>query len=135
MTTPAAARLYLAQHQYELENRGIVIYNPHNKNVSELPTITAFSNAVGGGDGICFSMAEDGNVLGSHWCSNEGYAESDLGVLVGTRNDRHEESYQKHYPSGYRMRFVSHDKIKSDEILQEAFRLNKLLADENNSNN
>jgi hypothetical protein len=43
----------------------------------------------------------------------------DLGILEGTRLDRHEESYRPHYLNGYRMEFVSsedfsqHDKLKA----------------------
>ena len=47
-----------------------------------IPKIFVFS-AVGGGDGICYAMAEDGTILGSHWCSHEGYAPGDLGAGRG----------------------------------------------------
>ena len=41
----------------------------------------------------------------------------DLGVLEGTRPDRHER-FRKHYPDGYRMVFVPYDDIRSHEGLQ-----------------
>lgn len=44
--------------------------------------------------------------MGSHVCSNEGYMPSDLGVLHGTRPDRHEKDFIPHYPGGYKMEFV-----------------------------
>ncbi len=88
------------------------------------PKIFVFSNVVGGGDGPAYAMAEDGTVLGSHYCSHEAYAPGDLGVKEGSRPDRH-ETYAKHYPDGYEMEFVPAREIKKHEKLQEAFRLNK----------
>jgi len=123
MTTPQAAALYLAQHQMEVYGRPVAVFNPNAR--TDLPAIYAFSNVVGGGDGIAYAMAADGTVLGSHWCSNEGYVPNDLGVLEGCREDRHER-YRKHYPEGYRMEFVRSADVKSHEGLTEAFRLNKL---------
>lgn len=69
------------------------------------PKIYCFSNVQGGGDGIAYAMAEDGTVLGSHWCSHEAYVPGDLGVDEGSRPDRH-KGYAEHYPSGYEMEFV-----------------------------
>jgi hypothetical protein len=89
--------------------------------------IYAFSNIVGGGDGVAYAMAEDGTVLGSHWCSNEGYVLMDLGVMPGSRPDRH-ETYRKHYPDGYEMEFVRSSEVKTHPGLVEAFRLNQLQA-------
>ncbi len=128
MTTEAAARLYLAQHLMEWEGKGYEFYNPHIKPLDALPVIYAFSNVRGGGDGICYAMAEDGTVLGSHWCSNEGYAPYDLGVRDGARPDRHEE-YRKHYPEGYRMDFVPASEVETHEGLRAAFALNQKQAE------
>lgn len=127
MTTEAAARLYLAQHQYELQGRSVALFNPEDLPVDTLPPIYVFSNIVGGGDGVCYAMAADGTVLGSHWCSCEQYAPHDLGVLEGCREDRH-EYYRKHYPKGYRMEFVLAAQVKSHAGLQEAFALNQQQA-------
>lgn len=124
MTTPAAERLYLAQHLAEWEGKGYAVFNPHSEPLDELPVIYAFSNTVGGGDGICYAMAQDGEVLGSHWCSNEAYAPHDLGVIEGSRPDRHED-YKKHYPNGYRMDFVPTPEIKTHEGLAAAYELNQ----------
>ena len=129
MTTAAAARLYLAQHLVEWEGKGYAFHNPHDKPLDELPIIWAFSNVRGGGDGICYAMAQDGTVLGSHWCSNEAYAPHDLGVTKGARQDRHDESYTKHYPDGYRMSFVNADEVSAHPGLNEAFALNKQQAE------
>ena len=42
-----------------------------------LPAVYLFSNTRSG-DGPAYSMAEDGTVLGSHWCSHRGYMRHDL---------------------------------------------------------
>lgn len=105
----------------------IKIHNPNGVDQSSLPEIMVFSNVVGGGDGICYAMAEDGHVLGSHYCSNQGYAYYDLGVFEGYREDRH-ENYREHYPSGYQMRFVPWDAVKTNEKLKAAFKLNQELS-------
>lgn len=93
-----------------------------------LSKIYCFSNVVGGGDGIAYAMAEDGTVLGSHWCSHECYVPNDLGVIEGKRLDRH-ESYKKHYPNGYEMEFVPARDVLTHKGLQKAFELNQLLAE------
>jgi hypothetical protein len=124
MTTAAAERLYLAQHLMDWEGKGYAVHNPHGKPLGELPVIYAFSNVVGGGDGICYAMAEDGTVLGSHWCSHELYAPHDLGVVAGAREDRH-QCYRTHYPDGYRMDFVHAVQAKEHAGLMAAFALNQ----------
>ncbi|NYS09352.1 hypothetical protein PBR31_00060 [Xanthomonas phage PBR31] len=91
------------------------------------PKIYAFSNVVGGGDGPAYAMAEDGTVLGSHWCSNESYVLADLGVTEGARPDRH-KTYAEHYPDGYEMEFVASRDVPSHAGLQAAFALNQEKA-------
>lgn len=125
MTTEAAARLYLAQHLVEWEGKGYAVFNPHNKPIAELPVIYAFSNVKGGGDGIAYAIAEDGMGLGSHWCSNEGYVPHDLGAREGARPDRHENSYMKHYPDGYRMDFVPSAEVMTHPGLEAAYQRNQ----------
>ena len=100
------------------------VYNPKGLPVEQLPAIYAFSNVVGGHEGLCYAMAEDGMVLGSHWCSYEGFVPVDLGVLEGYRSDRHEE-YKKHYPNGYRMVFVRSSEVQGTAGLMKAFSLNQ----------
>jgi hypothetical protein len=97
------------------------ITNKENK--MSKPKIFCFSNIVGGGR-AAYAMAEDGTVLGSHWCSPEGYITGDLGVNPGSRPDRHENDYSKHYPDGYEMEFVPSREIDNHEGLQKAFALN-----------
>lgn len=124
MTTPAAAALYEAQHNFEMQDKGYAVFNPHGKPVDELPVIYGFNN--GGSDHWyqAVAIAQDGTVLGGHICSSEGYMRHDLGVMEGTRPDRHEQ-YQKHYPDGYRMDFVPFDDVLFHTELNAALAANK----------
>ena len=129
MTTKAAENLYLAQHLYAVDEKGYAVFNPHNKEIHLLPVIYGFNN--GGSPGWYHAQLidEDGTSLGSHLCSHEGYMTHDLGILDGSRPDRHEE-FQKHYPDGYRMDFVPLDDVESHEGLAKAFK----AYDERNKN-
>jgi hypothetical protein len=126
MTTEAAAVLYLAQHNFENQWRGIAKYNPHDKPLEELPRIYGIVNGGSTGWLDCVAIAADGHTLGGHICSEEGYLPYDLGVLEGARPDRHEH-YQKHYPDGYVMEHVPRASIATHEGLQQAIALNKLI--------
>jgi hypothetical protein len=119
MTTPAAAALYLAQHNFEHQYRGNAIYNPNGLPVDELPWIYGFNNGGSRGWYSAQLISQDGHWLGSHTCSDEGYMPADLGVLEGTRQDRHEE-FQKHYPDGYRMVFVPYHRVRENDGLMAA---------------
>lgn len=112
MTTKAAEALYLAQHNYEHEGNGWAVHNPNGVDPSTLPIIYGFHN--GGSDHFLHAQlfAEDGTALGGHLCSDEGYMPADLGVLEGTRPDRH-ETFREHYPDGYRMEFVGLAEMKA----------------------
>lgn len=92
--------------------------------------IYCFSNVVGGGEGVAYAIGDDGVILGSHWCSHESYVPQDLGVIEGSRPDRH-KIYREHFPNGYEMVFVPSSEVETHEGLQEAFRLNQLQDDEN----
>ena len=92
------------------------------------PKIYCFSNVVGGGGGIALAMADDGYVLGSHYCSNECFVSRDLGVTKGCRPDRH-KTYKEHYPNGYEMEFVPSAQVTTHTGLMKAFELNQLLDD------
>jgi hypothetical protein len=129
MTTPAAARLYEAQHLLAWEGRGYAVFNPHSKPLGELPVIYGFNN---GGSGDWWSaclLAEDGTGLGSHICSSESYMPHDLGVLEGSRPDRH-DGFQKHYQDGYRMDFIGEAEVRarSHPGLELAYKLNQEKA-------
>ena len=105
MTTKAAEALYLAQHNVGMEGKEFAIYNPQGRPPTELPAIFGFNNGGSSGWYSAVLLAEDGTGMGSHCCSAEGYMKHDLGILEGTRPDRH-ESFKKHYPDGYRMEWV-----------------------------
>jgi hypothetical protein len=124
MTTPARAELYLAEHMIEWAGMGYAVHNPHNKPLEELPVIYGFNN---GGEpdwlrGVL--LAEDGTALGGHICSDEGYMPHDLGILAGSRSDRH-ETFQKHYPDGYRMDFVPASDVRTHPGLEAAYQRNQ----------
>lgn len=89
-----------------------------------MPKIYAFSNVVGGGDGPCYAIAEDGTVVGSHYCSHEGWASHDLGVT----SDWHHDEYKAHYPDGFEVEFVPCAQIETHDGLQAALKLNREQA-------
>lgn len=127
MTTPAAARLYEAQHLASVDGRGWAVHNPHDKPIAELPAIYAWNN---GGEPGWYSgvlLAEDGSGLGGHICSSEAYMLSDLGVLEGSRPDRH-ETFREHYPDGYRMEWVPSSTVMSHTGIEDAVKLNREQA-------
>lgn len=128
MTTQAAAALYEAQHVHHHEGRGWAVFNPNDKPVDQLPVIFGFNNGGSPGWYSAVAIAEDGVCLGGHCCSSEAYMPADLGVLEGTREDRHENEYRKHYPDGYRMEFVRSDELDGHVALNKAFALNKAAA-------
>lgn len=128
MTTAAAAQLYLAQHLMEWEGKGYAVYNPHGKPLAELPVIYGFNNGGRPGWYDAILLAEDGHCLGGHICSDEGYMPHDLGVLEGSRPDRH-ETFREHYPEGYRMDFIRGEDVREHEGLNAAFALNQKLAE------
>ena len=97
----------------------VEVFNPHGKDEKELPVIYGFNN--GGPEGWMHAqlIAEDGTTLGSHLCSSEGYMPHDLGIVAGSRPDRHEH-FRKHYPDGYRMEFVCRVDVEFHEGLNAA---------------
>ena len=124
MTTEAAAERYEAEHLAQWKDKGYAVYNPLNKDVEDLPVIYGFNN---GGSNMFLSavlVAEDGTHLGGHACSSEGYMPHDLGILEGSRPDRHEE-FKKHYPDGYRMDFVGYVEVLGHSKLISAIEKSK----------
>ena len=104
------------------------VFNPHNKPEADLPTIFGFVNGHGMGGVIAVLLAEDGEGLGSHASSNEGWAKFDLGVEGNTRSDRH-KTFQSHYPDGYKMEWL--DKPSDDPRFLKAVELNGQKQKEN----
>lgn len=130
MTTQARANLYLAQHLVEWEGKGYAIHNPHDKPIEELPVIYGFNNG-GPSDWLDGALlAEDGEYLGGHICSHEWYMPADLGVMSGSRPDRHEH-FRAHYPNGYRMDFVPHAAAVDHAGLAAAIKNNMAKREEN----
>lgn len=108
-------------------NPQYAVFNPYNKPVQDLPVIYGFNN---GGSHEWYNgclLAEDGTGLGRHVCSHEGFMTGDLGVLAGSRPDRH-ETFQKHYPDGYRMDFVSAKDVRTHPGLDAAYQNNQVKA-------
>ena len=77
-----------------------------------LPAIYLFSHSRDG-DGIAYAMAEDGEVLGSHWCSHWGYMRHDL----HDRSDRRAVC-EEHYPDGYRLVVLGREEVPPPEVLE-----------------
>ena len=127
MTTQASEAQYLAEHLRQWEGKGFAVFNPKGVPLADLPVIYGFNN--GGAERFLEAhlLAQDGHHLGSHICSHECYMPHDLGVVEGSRPDRH-ETFRAHYPDGYRMDFVSLHDTLSNPGLTEAIRANAALA-------
>lgn len=132
MTTAAAAALYEAQHVYRHAGLRKAVFNPHGKPLDELPVIYGFNNGGSPGWMSAVLLAEDGTCLGGHCCSSEAYMPADLGVLEGTRDDRHKD-FRKHYPDGYRMEFVRGADVKTHAGLAKAYQLNQAKREQENA--
>lgn len=97
-----------------------VAFNPHNKPVEDLPTIWCFNNGGSPGFFDAVALAENGDVLGGHLCSHEGFIPGDLGAHVGHRLDRHENQYSKCYPDGYKMHFIPSSELENHQGINDA---------------
>lgn len=108
--------------------RRFAVFNPLGRASDELPVIYGFNN--GGSPGWMHAMllAEDGTYLGGHVCSSEGFMRWDLGILEGSRPDRH-ETFRQHYPDGYRMTFVSGADVPTHPGLNVAYQRYKAKAE------
>ena len=129
MTTKAREELYRAQHNVAMEGKKAAFYNPKDKPLWELPVIYGFNNGGSPGWYSAQLLAEDGTALGGHVCSHECYMPADLGILEGTRPDRHEH-FKAHYPDGYRMEFLPFEVAQNHEGLKKAFELNDKKREE-----
>lgn len=124
MTTQAAERAYLAAHQMSWDGQPYAVFNPHDQPEHTLPVIYGFNNGGSRGWYSGVLLAEDGTGMGGHCCSHEGYMRHDLGILEGSRPDRH-EVFQKHYPDGYRMDFVPAEEVLKHPGLEAAYQKNQ----------
>jgi hypothetical protein len=100
------------------------VHNPHGKPLEELPVIYGFNNGGSPGWYSGVLLAEDGTCLGGHICSHEVYMSGDLGILAGSRPDRH-ETFREHYPDGYRMEFVGEADVRTHPGLEAAYQRNQ----------
>lgn len=91
--------------------------------------IYCFLNVKEDGEGPAYALGEDGVLLGSHYCSCEGFVKGDLGVIEGTRPDRH-KVYAKHFPEGYEMVFVPISELATHEGVEKAYQLHLKLCEE-----
>jgi hypothetical protein len=105
------------------------VYNPKNAEVGSLPVIYGFNKGGGWGPNDLEGalLAEDGTYLGGHICSSEVFMPGDLGILEGSRPDRH-KTFRNHYPDGYRMEFVRGTDVANHAGLQRAFDSNSAAA-------
>lgn len=122
MTTAVAEALYLHDHKQKMAGKGYAVFNPHGRDVEALPVIYGFNNGGSPGWMSGVLLAQDGTCLGGHVCTSEGYMPSDLGVLEGTRPDRH-EAFRNHYPDGFRMDFVGYPEVMTHPGLDAAVKL------------
>ena len=129
MTTPEAEALYLAQHRMEWGGKPYAVFNPHDQPVHMLPVIYGFNNGGSPGWYSGCLLAEDGTGMGGHICSSEGYMYHDLGIVEGSRPDRHEH-FKAHYPDGYRMDFVPESQVMTHPGLEAAYQRNQAKAKE-----
>ena len=127
MTTAEAAAASLTDHQQKWNDQGYAVFNPHNKPVEDLPVIYGFNNGGSPGWYSGVLLAADGEALGGHVCSHEGYMRHDLGVMAGSRPDRH-ETFRQHYPDGYRMDFVPASEVLTHPGLEAAYQKNQAKA-------
>lgn len=128
MTTNEAAKRYEQEHVARVANRGWAVFNPNELPEGDLPIIYGFNNGGSPGWYSAVLLAEDGTCLGGHVCSSEAYMPHDLGILEGSRPDRH-EGFREHYPGGYRMEFVGHNEVGGHGKLQVVFAINEQQGD------
>lgn len=88
--------------------------------------IFGFHNGPPSGDAVAYAIAENGEVVASHFCSHEAWARHDLG-MDGHCDWKH-DAYNKRFPDGWDVEFVPHDQIKTHPGLAEAYRLNQIDA-------
>ena len=79
------------------------------------------------------ALAEDGQVLASHFCSNDGWARRDLAVIDTNHNLNRRKVYAEYYPNGYQIEFIKFEQQQTHEGLRAAVQKNseiqKMLAE------
>lgn len=120
--------------QTHYNGQPLAVFNPCGKAVETLPVIYGFNNGGSPGWYSGCLLAEDGEGLGGHLCSHEGFMPGDLGCLEGSRADRH-EGCKEHYPEGYRMEFVPERDAMSHAGLEAAYQRNQAKSVEDQERN
>lgn len=72
----------------------------------------------GPGHVVGYAMSEDGSALASHVSSNESFSKHDMGVT----SDWKHQIYEKKYPDGYEIVWLSADEREHDEGFQKALK-------------
>jgi len=82
---------------------------------------------------IYYALSDNGKELEHHFCTNDSYAKSDLGVVIDKNpfNIARRETYKKEFPNGYEIEFVNYDDFYSHKELQKAIELSKIIGNEN----
>lgn len=106
------------------------VWNPSEVPEEDLPTIYGFSQGGQYASMECVVISADGHVLYNCLSTVEDYMPADVGMTPNSAKYIHERIYKEHYPDGYKMEFVWSADVSSHAGLQEAFRLNGLLTDE-----
>lgn len=70
-------------------------------------------------DVIGFAVAEDGTGLAQHLSSSESFSQHDMGI---TSNWKH-ETYDKHYPDGYELKWIGASANIPDDVMEKNKRL------------
>jgi hypothetical protein len=63
------------------------------------------------------ALAEDGNFLADHICSDHGFIPGDMGVTSDWKHDR----YTEHYPDGFELVLVEKSDIKTHPGITAAY--------------
>jgi len=92
--------------------------------MGEKTKIFGFHNSIDPySDAIAIAIAETGDVVAEHYCSSEGFAQTDLGMGFGS-TVKH-DIYDEAFPEGWTAEFVECSDIASHEGLRAALALNR----------
>ena len=90
-----------------------IVFNPKDLPVENLPTLYAFAIGESYDSTYGNTVGPDGELLQTWTSSNESWLRNDLGCIPGVKDRLHKEVYQKAFPDGYRLEFVSREQWKA----------------------
>lgn len=96
------------------------------------PKIFVFGNRPDTEPGLYFALAESGFTLAVAQAKNSNRASWELGLK---QRCGHTASYEKHYPEGFELEYVSHDQLPHHFGLIKARLLNQLICDVRGADN